>query len=77
MFEDQAEMFRRYDEAGIKIGKVQVSNAIRVDFDALSEREKPEALRQLKAFEEDRYLHQTCIRDNATGAITDASLMEK
>lgn len=70
MFEDQAEMFRRYDDADIKIGKVQVSNAIRVDFDALSEKEKPEALRQLKAFEEDRYLHQTCIRDNATGAIS-------
>lgn len=70
MFEDQAEMFRRYDEAGIKVGKVQVSNAIRVDFDALSQAEKSEALQQLKAFEEDRYLHQTCIRDNATGAIT-------
>lgn len=70
MFEDQAEMFRRYDDAGIKIGKVQVSNAIRVDFDALSKDEKTEALQQLKAFEEDRYLHQTCIRDNATGAIT-------
>ncbi len=70
MFEDQAVMFRRYDDAGIRIGKVQVSNAIRVDFDVLSDQEKPEALQQLKAFEEDRYLHQTCIRDNATGEIT-------
>ncbi|MCZ6836514.1 MAG: metabolite traffic protein EboE, partial [Planctomycetota bacterium] len=70
MFEDQAEMFKRYDDAGIRIGKVQVSNAIRVDFDALSSQEKPEALRQLKAFQEDRYLHQTCIRDNASGKIT-------
>ena len=70
MFEDQADMLRRYDAAGIKVGKVQVSNAIRVDFDALSPPERPEALRQLRAFEEDRYLHQTCIRDNATGAIT-------
>lgn len=70
MFEDQADMFRRYDESGIKVGKVQVSNAIRVDFDALCKDEKVEALQQLKAFEEDRYLHQTCIRDNATGEIT-------
>ncbi len=70
MFEDQREMLKRYDDAGIKIGKVQVSNAIRVDFDALSPPEKLEALAQLKSFEEDRYPHQTCIRDNATGAIT-------
>jgi hypothetical protein len=70
MFEDQAEVFRRYDSAGIRVGKVQVSNAIRVDFDALSPPERPEALRELKAFEEDRYLHQTCIRDNVSGTIT-------
>ena len=32
MFEDQREIFARYDTAGIAVGKVQVSSAIRVPF---------------------------------------------
>jgi hypothetical protein len=62
MFEDQREMFERYRAEGIKIGKVQISNAIRVPFDEYSESERREALQQLSAFAEDRYLHQTMIR---------------
>jgi len=64
MFEDQAEMFARYRAAGIQIGKVQISNAIRATLRNLSARERTEALAQLRQFSEDRYLHQTMIRDN-------------
>ena len=63
MFEDQAEMIARYRAAGIQIGKVQISNAIRADLRNLSARERVEALAQLCQFSEDRYLHQTMIRD--------------
>lgn len=62
MFEDQAQVLQRYRSAGIKVGKVQISNAIRVPFDEYSESERREALQQLRAFAEDRYLHQTMIR---------------
>lgn len=63
MFEDQAEMFARYKAAGIQIGKVQISNAIRADLRNLSAPERVDALWQLRQFSEDRYLHQTMIRD--------------
>jgi len=62
MFEDQDEIFAKYNKAGIKIGKVQISNAIRVDFETISVGKRNEALHQLRAFAEDRYLHQTMIR---------------
>ena len=35
MFEDQHEVLARYADQGIKVGKVQVSSAVCVDFDAL------------------------------------------
>ncbi len=69
MFEDQAETLRRYDAAGIKIGKVQVSSAVRVDFDAITPEERREALRQLRGFVEPRYLHQTMVRERTAGSI--------
>ena len=62
MFEDHADSLRRYAEAGIEIGKVQVSSAVRVDFDQLGEPERRLALDQLRGFAEDRYLHQTVVR---------------
>jgi hypothetical protein len=64
MFEPQAEVLKTYRAAGIKVGKVQISNAIRVPFDEYSEPERCEAMAQLSAFAEDRYLHQTMIRTN-------------
>jgi hypothetical protein len=64
MFEDQAEVLAKYRAAGIRIGKVQISNAIRVDLRGYSARERTEALAQLKQFSEDRYLHQTMIASN-------------
>lgn len=62
MFEPQGEVLRKYASAGIKVGKVQVSSAVAVDFDALAADDAAAALSQLAGFHEPRYLHQTCIR---------------
>jgi hypothetical protein len=58
MFEDQAEVLARYRAAGIKVGKVQVSSAVCLAEGA----DAAQALAQLAAFAEDRYLHQTVTR---------------
>lgn len=62
MFEPQREAVRAYREARIEIGKVQLSSAVRVDFETKSDHDKAEALQQLKGFAEDRYQHQTTVR---------------
>lgn len=59
MFEDQATEFQQLQSLGIAIGKVQVSSAIELDWDALDGDKKWLAVEQLKKFAEDRYLHQT------------------
>jgi len=58
MFESQADVLANYRRAGIRIGKVQVSNALACDG---SER----AFRALRNFDEPRFLHQTCVLDGA------------
>jgi hypothetical protein len=63
MFEDQEEVLQTYYAAGIEIGKVQISSAIRVDFGRLPESSRREAFDQLAGFAEDRYLHQTVTRE--------------
>jgi len=63
MFEPQADVLKRYADAGIGVGKVQVSSAVTVDFQAMSVEDRPAAIEQLRGFAEDRYLHQTCVRD--------------
>lgn len=62
MFEDQCRAIELYHRAGIRIGKVQVSSAIRVNFDELSAAAKQLALQQLGDFAEPRYLHQTTVK---------------
>ena len=62
MFEDQTTAINTYNEAGIKVGKVQVSSAIKVNFEGKSSEEKNEILSQLSSFAEPRYLHQTSVR---------------
>lgn len=67
MFEDQEEVLRKYHDAGIEVGKIQVSAALRMDLDALPAKDVMEeapaaATSQLMDFAEDRYLHQTVIR---------------
>ncbi|MBI1373424.1 MAG: TIM barrel protein [Phycisphaera sp.] len=62
MFEPQADVLRKFAAAGIGVGKVQVSSAVIVRFDAMAPDDRPAALDQLRGFAEDRYLHQTCVR---------------
>ena len=70
MFEDQEDVLRKYRDAGIEVGKIQVSAALRMDLDAMPAKEAKEgapaaATSQLREFVEDRYLHQTVIRRGA------------
>lgn len=60
MFEPQSEAIARYREAGIRIGKVQVSSAIETRLD------DAEGRAALARFAEPRYLHQTTVRADAT-----------
>jgi hypothetical protein len=62
MFEDQRDVIRMYDSIGAAIGKVQVSSAMRVNFDELDPADREQAFEQLGRFREDRYLHQTLVR---------------
>lgn len=61
MFEDQETAVTAYKDAGIQIGKVQVSSAIKVKFDR--DADVGSKLEQLTRFSEPRYLHQTSIRN--------------
>jgi sugar phosphate isomerase/epimerase len=64
MFEGQADVLRKFAAAGIKIGKVQISSAVRVNFNQLAPDQRDAAFQQLAAFREPRYLHQTSVRQN-------------
>jgi molybdopterin converting factor subunit 1 len=68
MWEDQAEEFARYRQLGMRVGKVQVSSAIEIDWDGKSSASKQEAIVALRSFAEDRYLHQTTARASATAS---------
>ncbi len=69
MREDQKLQIQAYRECGIRIGKVQVSSAIHVDWDQLQPAERIDAFQQVTAFAEDRYLHQTTTRTGPVGSI--------
>jgi hypothetical protein len=62
MFEEQAAVIRAYHDAGIGIGKVQVSSAVCLPLGRLPQQDHADALAQLAEFVEERYLHQTVIR---------------
>jgi len=62
MFESQADAIGAYRDAGISIGKLQLSSAIALEFDAMAIRERDDTLTLLEAFAEGRYLHQTMVR---------------
>ena len=62
MFESQADALQTYQQHDIHVNKVQISSAIEVDFDSLSFEDSITARNQLQQFGEDRYLHQTCVR---------------
>jgi len=56
-FEDPARSIKRLDEAGISIGKIQVSSALHID-----DPSNLEARQALQAFAEPRFLHQVVAR---------------
>jgi hypothetical protein len=59
MFEAQGDVFRKFAEAGVLVGKVQVSSAVVAKLD----RDPEATLAQLqRQFVEPRYLHQTVAR---------------
>ena len=62
MFEDQKEVLTRYAEHGIRVGKVQVSSAVEVDFERGDTEQSKLLIQSLASFAEDRYLHQTTMR---------------
>lgn len=64
MFEDQNEALGRYRSAGIAVGKVQVSSALVLPLDRIPSSERPAAIKHLREFAEDRYLHQTTVRQS-------------
>jgi sugar phosphate isomerase/epimerase len=67
MMEPQVEVLRRLAEAGISVGKIQVSSAIVAELGSMTAEQRLEAISQLSEFAEDRYLHQTG-RRTASGA---------
>tara|TARA_B110000196_G_scaffold316694_1_gene328483 strand:+ start:1204 stop:2286 length:1083 start_codon:yes stop_codon:yes gene_type:complete len=65
MQENVENMVTQYNSAGLTIGKVQLSNALEVNFDTGNVEEKSQALQSMI---EPRYLHQTTIQHD--GAIS-------
>jgi len=61
IFEDQETAIRNYAANGIRIGKVHVSSALHAEISGDSFHP---ILEQLGTFQEDRYLHQTYIRQS-------------
>jgi len=61
MFEPQEQAIETYREAGIVIGKVQLSSAVRAVFDENDVEQRHSVFEALKAFDEPRYMHQTVV----------------
>lgn len=62
MFENQSDVLMRYWQAGIHIGKIQVSSAVAMPLDEMQPGDRPAALNQMAGFNENRYLHQTVVQ---------------
>ncbi len=69
MFETQQDVLERYRAAGIRVGKVQISSAVRMSLDQLPGEERGAAVAELSQFTEDRYLHQTVIGEGYPGEV--------
>jgi hypothetical protein len=61
IFEDQEKTIRNYTINGIRIGKVHVSSALQAE---ISGESFHPVFEQLREFQEDRYLHQTYIKQS-------------
>ncbi len=70
MGESQPDILVAYQQAGLKIGKVQLSAAVKADFSGRNPEENKEALQQLSQFQEERYLHQTLLQHNTEPKLT-------
>ncbi|MEM6280638.1 MAG: metabolite traffic protein EboE [Chloroflexota bacterium] len=62
MYEDPAEVLARYDALGIKVGKVQISSALRVPLPEDAAK-RTEIAAALERFSESTYLHQVIEQD--------------
>lgn len=62
MFEDQKTELNAINNLGIRVGKVQVSSAIQLNWNGMDTSQRTATLAYLKQFAEDRYLHQTSIQ---------------
>ncbi len=60
LFEDQVKSLRLLDRAGMRLGKVHVTNAVALRNPFRS----PRAYEDLRAMDEPRYFHQLCARDS-------------
>lgn len=67
MFEPQAEALQSYLDAGIRVGKVQVSSAVHVPLDECHDdsEQRNRVLQQLQTFNEPKFLHQATRADEA------------
>ncbi|HET6992428.1 MAG TPA: metabolite traffic protein EboE, partial [Bacteroidia bacterium] len=61
-FEDPETVIRKFQEAGIKIGKIQISSALKVDTGENVNRK--ELSDRYSKFAESTYLHQTIVKDS-------------
>ena len=61
-YEEPEDIIRRFNDAEIKIGKIQLSSAIKIDIPPQTERRRL-ILEQLLPFAESTYLHQVIARD--------------
>ena len=72
MFEALEPALDRFDDIGLQIGKVQVSSAVEIDFDAIDPSDRLQATKALSDFNEPRWMHQTTIqRDGAVHLFND------
>lgn len=62
MFEEQDEFVQNIYDAGIQIGKVQVSSAVHARFQPDSSEHNQSVLDDLSKFKEPRYMHQTVLK---------------
>jgi len=65
MFENQEEVLKKYAAAGILVGKIQVSAALRMELDLFeppAAKERAAAIGEISQFNEERYLHQTVVQ---------------
>ena len=65
-YEEPEDIVRRFDNAGIKIGKVQLSSAIKIDIPPQDRRRL--ILEELSPFAESTYLHQVIARHESNEA---------